>query len=187
MILLSAGHHSAAKGAAFGEFNEHDEATKWAGQLAILLRQQTHVYVIPSGPLSSKIKFINDYVAEPVDLALEIHFNSDPLHKGRGSETLYCPGSVHGWRMAQIIQGALATIFQPNRGAKEGWYRQDKPGHIDYAGDVDGDEKMDAFLSQTKPPTLIVEPEFIHNQVRIESLRAAGCVVLCDAILEAVK
>ena len=36
---------------------------------------------------------------------------------------------------------ALAEIFPPSRGIKEGWYRQDFPGRVDYDGDVEGDEK----------------------------------------------
>ena len=177
MILLSAGHRPGAKGASFGDLNEHDEATRWVGQLSVLLRQRTHVEIVPTGNLPAKIKFINDYDAEKVDLAIEIHFNSDPLHKGRGSETLYCPDSVNGKRAAQIVQTALGKIFTPDRGIKEGWYKMIVPPNPRAV--------PDAFLRQSRPTALIVEPEFIHNRSIIESMRSIGCETLADAIVEA--
>lgn len=187
MILLSAGHHPGDKGAVKfddNSFNEYDEARKWVvalgGELSLLgLRYHS----VPTGALSSKIKYINNF-DEPVLMALEIHFNSAANYRAVGSETLYCPGSVKGKEYATKIQDAMAKVFKPSRGVKEGWYRQDKPGHVDYAGDVEGDEKKDAFLSQTKPVSLILEPEFIHNRGIIVANRDRVCKLIAGAINE---
>lgn len=187
MILLSAGHYPAAPGACFGDFCEHAEAVRWVGQTAVLIRQQMRVDIVPSGALAAKVAHINSYRREPVLLACEIHFNSDPSHQGHGSETLYCPGSAKSRRAAEIVQSALGRVLPPDRGTKEGWYRMDKPGHEDYPGDVDGDEKPDYFLAATNPVALIVEPAFIHDRDLIERMRAEACEALATALLAAAK
>ena len=177
MILLSAGHYPAAPGACYGSFCEHAEAVEWVNRIAFHLRHEMEVQIIPTGPLTAKVREINDaHRRRPAHLAVEIHFNGDAAQQGKGSETLYCPGSVNGKRAAGIVQYHLAGIMLPDRGIKEGWYRQDRPGHVDYVGDVDGDEKIDYFLKATDPVALILEPEFIHNKQMIQAYRDLACV-----------
>ena len=60
----------------------------------------------------------------------------------------------------------------------------DRPGVNDYAGDIDGDESIDAFLVRTKCTALILEPEFIQNKSVIEANRDICCDVIRDAIVE---
>lgn len=187
MILLSAGHYPAASGACFGDFCEHAEALRWVERTAALIRQHARVDLVPAGALAAKVAHVNSYRHEPVRVACEIHFNSDPSRKGHGSETLYCPGSVKGRRAAEIVQRALGAVLPPDRGIKEGWYRMDKPGHEDYPGDVEGDEKPDYFLSATNPMALIVEPAFIHDREMIELMRAEACEALASALLVAAE
>ena len=187
MILLSAGHYPESPGACFFEWCEHEEATKWVNIIAHFLREQTHVNVVPTGKLPAKVRYINEYPLEKVSLAVEIHFNSDFSHAGKGFETLYCPASKKGKQAAQIVNDALIGIFEKNRGIKEGWYKMDRPGIEDYPGDVEGDEKPDYFLSATKPYALILEPEFIHNRSSIETNRDAACKALAGGILKAVE
>lgn len=179
MILLSAGHNPESPGACHNGFCEYEEAVKWVHLLQLLLRQRTHVDVVPTGKLSQKIAWINAYTAEPVDLAVEIHFNSDESKKQRGSETLYAPGSIKGQRAARIVQDSLSSLLGPNRGAKEGWYRMILP--------PDPAAVPDAFLAKTNPVALILEPEFIYNRIVIESLRQVSCEILCDALIDAVE
>lgn len=145
---------------------------------AALKRLNVETVIVPPGTLSMKIGLIN---SKRCDAALEVHFNSDPGRKGRGSETLYTPGSLHGHQLAVLIQKKLAGLCPPDRGVKEGWYRMDVPGRKDYAEDVDGDEAIDAFLARTNCPAVIVEPFFIHELDRIESARAAVCQAIADA------
>ena len=196
MILLSAGHYPESQGACYNEFCEYEEAEKWVDIMEILLRGRVETKRVPAWPLlitkdtppqykQGKINFINAQTT--AKLAVEIHFNSDTSHSARGSETLYCPGSVKGRHAARAVQDAISSLLGPNRGAKEGWYRMDKPGHIDYPGDVEGDEKIDAFLGMTRPVALIIEPEFIHNRLVIESLRQVVCEVMADALVEIVN
>ena len=190
VIVLSAGHYPESPGACFPDDNvnwcEHAEASNWVNRIAVTLRDQKAVHVVPHATLRSKVEWINDLCKRvPVKLAVEIHFNSDVGKHQIGSETLYCPGSPRGKTMANIVQDAMARVFPPNRGAKEGWYRQDKTGHGGCVGDVDGDEKVDYFLRATNCPALIVEPEFIYNRTIIESGRDDACRVLADALLEA--
>lgn len=183
MILLSAGHTPEAPGACAGSFCEHAEAMEWVKRIAWQLRHDMEVQVIPSAPLAAKVREINDaHARRPAHLAVEIHFNSDPGHAGKGSETLYCPGSVKGKRAADIVQRRLGAIMLPDRGVKEGWYRMDRPGHVDYVGDVDGDEKIDYFLKATDPVAIIIEPEFIHNRQMIHAYRDLACVEIAFGI-----
>lgn len=176
MILLSAGHNPASKGASYKGFNEYDEAVLWVAILAPLL----NAVVVPTGSLRSKINFINERRAK---LAIEIHFNS-ALGKVKGSETLYCPGSREGFRAAVLVQNSLSSLMPPNRGAKEGWYRMDSPDVVDYPGDIKGDENLDAFLSQTRWPAIIIEPEFIQNKCTIQCNREICCELIAEAVTE---
>lgn len=184
MIVLSAGHYPQDKGAVFESRNEHDEALKWLEHIVLTLRKTHDVMVVPTGPLPAKVTWINALHHElKVSIAVELHFNSDPLRRGIGCETLYCPGSVKGRAAASILQDGLATVFPPNRGIKEGWYRQDRPGHVDYANDIDGDEKVDYFLKATNMTALIVEPLFMHQTRELDAHWGLGC----DAIVASLK
>ena len=183
MIILSAGHNPGAPGACFNGFCEHFEAVKWVDLIGDFVSLETNVDVTPVSPLYYKVKWINDYNKWDVKLACEIHFNSDPRHGGRGSETLYCPGSSGGLYAGDIVQSALGMLLPPNRGAKEGWYRMDRPGHKDYPGDVEGDEKPDYFLKATKPVALIIEPEFIHRQEIILKNRREACKLIAKHLV----
>ena len=187
MILLSAGHYPESPGACFFNFCEHEEADKWINIIAYFLREQTHVDKVPTGKLMAKVKWINDFSLEKVTLAIEVHFNSDFQHSQSGFETLYCPSSEKGKQVAKIVNDSLIGIFPKNRGIKEGWYKMDRPGVEDYPGDVEGDEKPDYFLKATNPIALILEPEFIHNRVVIETNRDAACKALAGGFLKAIE
>lgn len=180
-IAISAGHNPQAPGAAFGALTEHAAALDWCAALKAALTEYGYdVFEVPTGGLTAKVGAIN---AEKCDAALEVHFNSDPGHAGRGCETLYMPGSPSAERFARCVQTQLATVIQPDRGAKEGWYRMDRPGHVDFPGDVDGDEVVDAFLRLTHCPAIIVEPCFIH-EAAVLALRGPACNEIARGIAE---
>jgi len=181
-LLLSAGHYPAEKGACYKDFCEHDKAVKWVRLVQDNLDGLCKVVPVPGVRLVDKVNFVNRHHG---DLALEIHFNACGGCGAKGSESLYMPSSVKGQLMARIIQEEISKVFSPSRGVKEGWYKQDRPGVIDYQGDVDGDEKPDYFLKKTRWPAVIVEPEFIHNEERIVSNREAGCKALATSIMDA--
>lgn len=170
MFVISAGHHPNDPGAintSDSTFTEYSQTVLWVDCLASYLTQKGVGYVkVPSTTLKEKIRFINK-LTDNIICAIEIHFNSSSSPSASGCETLYCPGSVKGLHYASMFQKIMAKHIRPDRGFKEGWFRGDKPGHVDYVGDVDGDEHVDAFLSQTKPTALILEPEFIHNKYNI--------------------
>ena len=158
MIFVSAGHHPAAPGATHERFTEYDEAIIWAEKLVELLGDEG--MLVPTGVLQSKVDYINSRLING-DIALEIHFNAaadgDGNPVGRGSETLYYPGSAKGEALATAVQAALADVFPPDRGVKEGWYR------------MDPNRGPDFFLKRTKCPAVILEPEFVHrNDIIIE-------------------
>ena len=152
MIFISAGHYPSAPGAKWERFIEHDEAIIWQRMLCELLGKKS--LVVPVGILRDKISFINERVMNG-DIALEIHFNAardsnnNPI--GRGCETLYYPGSEAGKHIATLCQDALSTLFPPDRGVKEGWYRMDPKRGPDF------------FLVRTKCSAVIIEPEFVHR------------------------
>ena len=180
-VAISAGHYPRFKGASFNGFNEYDEAIKWVEKLLTLFGNTA--VGIKTGPLPDKIRQVNSL---RVSLALEIHFNSG-VGKVRGSETLYCVGSKKGKRAASLVQNALASLMPPNRGIKEGWYKMDRPGIVDYPGDIEGDEYLDAFLVRTNCPAIILEPEFIQNINKIEVNRDFCCEVIYEAVCEFLK
>ena len=173
MILISAGHYPEAKGASFGNFNEHDEAVIWAKLIAAMLGKDA--LVIPTGTPRQKIDFINEYHKRiPVTAAIEIHFNSamdsQGNHVGSGCETLFCPGSMRGHVLAEAVHAQLIKVFKPDRGIKEGWYKMDP---------MNG---PDAFLSKTAMPAIIMEPEFIHRVDNIKNHREEGCFAIAHGL-----
>ena len=186
MILVSAGHHAAAQGAQFKGSTEWEEAVLWRDIIVQEIGEH-RAHAIPSGTLPQKVQYIN---ARSPWMAVEIHFNSaidaEGKHVGEGFETLYYPGSVKGRIVAAEVQKHLSWALQTrNRGIKEGWYRMDAPGRVDYHGDVDGDETIDYFLRKTRCPAVILEPEFIHRQTFIKRMRGPACEAIADALQDA--
>lgn len=182
MIHVSAGHHPYAKGACYKKFCEFDEAKIWQALICHYLGSLA--MAVPVGVLKEKVAFIN---AEPkVDIAVEIHFNAaarwvdrngDGIHDpdedvyfGRGSETLYYPSSESGKQAAITMQKYLSEVFEPDRGAKEGWYKMNPDNGPDY------------FLARTKCTALIIEPEFIHRKELIQSQRVNACNTIAEAL-----
>lgn len=170
MIYVSIGHHESAKGASFDDFNEYDEATIWAKMLVAMLADSSKL--VPPGTLKDKVNYINSQ--KDAVCAIEIHFNSakdsNGNNIGSGSETLYCPNSMFGFKLATCVQKELNKIFKPDRGVKEGWYRMNPKNGPDF------------FLIQTKVPSVIVEPEFIHRREFIMTHRDDGCLAIARGL-----
>lgn len=168
VYILSPGHNSKAVGACSGKTCEFPNTKTWVTAVErALTAMNRSVEIITAAGLTEKVKQVNGFVAKHKGkkcLAVEVHFNAGGSPTTKGCETLYCPGSVKGKAIATAYQSdfikriALAT---PNRGVKEGWYRMDVPGKVDFPGDVDGDEHKDYFLEKTACPALILEPCFI--------------------------
>jgi len=176
-IALSIAHHEAAQGASHEGVTEYKLSTKWVQAIAMY---STRIFVPEPGRLPAKVKEIND---KDVSIACELHFNAAPGSGATGCETLYYPGSGRGKSIAQIVQtGLMKFLNTKDRGVKEGWYLMDKPGYVDYMGDVEGDEQPDYFLRKTRMPSLILEPLFIEeavdNNVNIEVFAATFASVL---------
>lgn len=167
-IAISAGHHRFAKGACFNSFNEYDEALEWARTTIKHLGHKA--LLVPPGYLKDKVNYIN--ADSSITLAVEIHFNSDKNHAGKGCETLYYPKSEKGRAIAQELQNTLAQFFKPDRGIKEGYYQLDPKRGIDF------------FIAKTKCTALIIEPEFIHNEIIIKSNREGACFSLAQKLEE---
>lgn len=172
-VAISAGHYPEKPGACFNDFCEHGEALKWAHEINdYLVMKGVGSLLVPSGVLKQKVEFINE---RNVGLAVEIHFNSakkDGEHIGRGSETLYFPGSEKGAIFADNVQKALAETFTPDRGIKEGYYRMNPENGPDF------------FLARTNCPSIIVEPDFIHRKDIIQDGRNVACLAIADAIIK---
>lgn len=172
MIFISAGHYPAAPGAKYERFIEHDEAVIWASQLAKLVDNSL---LVPTGVLKEKVGFINERSLNG-DVAIEIHFNaavnSEGENVGRGCETLYYPGSSKGKILAMLCQDALAELFPPSRGVKEGWYRMDPSRGADF------------FLAKTICTAVIIEPEFVHRSQIITDNRNQAIEGLAEMLKE---
>lgn len=174
MILISTGHHSKRRGACFEGFCEYDEALLWASEIVYQLSGKAICRIVPPGYLRNKVNYINSF--NDSKLAIEIHFNgatdSEGNRVGKGSETLYCPGSIKGKAVAKIVQASISNVFKPNRGVKEGWYRMDKSRGVDY------------FLSKTACVAIIIEPEFIHHKDFITNNRIEVCKQIADSCVD---
>lgn len=195
MILVSAGHHPRSRGAHFGDFYEHDEAVIWAQRIVDILGSDSAI-LVPTGSLPEKLAWIKHH-ANNSAAAIEIHFNSAQIphktgryeldedgneveiieyeHIGAGSETLFCPGSFSGHRLATMIQNRICIVSKPDRGTKEGWYQMNPA------------KGPDVFLSDTSMPAVIVEPEFIHRRDRIVAMREQGCSAIVGGLLDYVQ
>ena len=184
MIFVSAGHNENAQGAEYKDITEYILATKWADLITEILGDKC--LRVPDGRLKEKVEFIN--LISNKSIAIEIHFNSykkwkdldgdgivdagEMIALGKGSETLYYPRSKTGEEAAMIMQRAMAQIFQPDRGIKEGWYQMNPAKGPDY------------FLAETKCTSLIVEPEFIDNIEEINQGMHGGCYAIASALIE---
>ena len=178
-LFISAGHYPAKPGAGYEGFYEHDEAVLWRDRIFEALFNSSPDDIaspVPVGVLKEKVAYINNR-SQDNSLALEVHFNAardaDNKPIGRGCETLYMPGSASGKRLAELVNGALAEHFKPDRGVKEGWYRMD-PKH-----------GPDFFLRRTRCPSVIIEPDFIHRKQRIVEHRDECCKAIAEALLRA--
>lgn len=189
-VAVSAGHHPAAKGASYQGATEYDEAIKWQAEIVDYLNDPAnspdrflHVraYLIGTGKLPSKVNEIN--AIKRCDMALEIHFNAAGDPNINGSEILYYPGSEKGLEVSRALYKMLPAAMQNRkRGIKEGWYKMDRPGYVDFDGDVDGDEVIDYFLRKTTCPSVILEPEFMGQIDNIRARQSEGCRAICDGI-----
>lgn len=180
-LAISAGHNPAARGACYRGICEHEVAAAWTSYIAQELPDTIDVFFVPTGSLSHKIDAINK---ARCDLAVEIHFNACGGCGAEGCETLYCPGSYSGRDAATYIQAAMAGAGVRNRGIKEGWYKMDRPGVVDYDGDQDGDETPDYFLKSANCTALIVEPEFIDNHHEFDRIQKPMCQAIAGGIAE---
>lgn len=152
-VAISIGHHPNRPGITNDQYTEHSEMAPIAGFLIqTLIYMGYKPYIVAAGPLSEKIKDVNKLNA---DCAIELHLNAGG---GNGVETLYCPGSESGYRLAEIVHDEIMHGFtekidtvMKSRGIKEGWY------HMKVGGD------KDAFLEQTNCPAVITEMYFLDN------------------------
>lgn len=177
-IAVSIGHHPDRPGFKVHNYSEYSEMAQLAGLLVQKIHRACHkAYMVPTGRLKDKVKFIN---ALGVDMAVELHLNAGG---GHGYETLYCPGSVKGKELAASVNSAMGLVLNSrNRGIKEGWYKMDLPGVVDYPGDVDGDEVKDYFLAATNCPAIIPEMYFLDNPE--ERAKFIGAHGVLDAVAE---
>lgn len=169
-IFLSAGHNPKQRGACNNGYCEHEVATEWVEYIRQLIKPFINVKIVPTGSLTEKITYINSH--PECMIAVEIHFNSNV--NAKGSESLYHPNSKKGKELAELVQDEFETanIYQPNRGAKVGYYQ------------MNPDKPIDAFLRRTKPVSIIIEPDFISQKDRIDEDMELGCRAIADALIK---
>jgi len=179
MIVLSAGHNKEKRGATFKGVSEYDIAVDWVACIAHHLKTVRVAYhILTSSRLGDKVRESN---SKHPTLAIEVHFNACGNCGAKGSEILYCPNSKAGEEIAFRL-GNATRAYNKFRGAKEGWYKMDRPGIVDFVGDVDGDENPDYFLRKTNCPAIILEPEFIHNPTQIKKIKDDYCKAIAYSI-----
>ena len=187
-VAVSAGHNPQAQGAVWEGVTEYDETVLWQEELLKAFDRVSdarpnvpmEAHSIATGKLGAKVREVNNLHC---NLALEIHFNAAGRAEVRGCETLYYPGSANGLHVAKRVQLPLAKAMDTkSRGCKEGWYKMDRPGIVDFYGDEDGDEMPDYFLRKTNCTALILEPEFLSQIERIREKRVEACRVIAEEI-----
>lgn len=175
-VILCGGHHFDAAGATDGEGNsEFPETRIWADTILKHLHEQgVSVVIIGSAPIRNKLPTVNSKVkqSEHDCIYVEVHFNSSAsTKKPSGFETLYCPNSFEGEKLASVVQEAMSTVMTGNdRGIKEGYYQ------------LDPKKGIDAMLEKTACPAIIIEPEFIQHFDKIKELREPCCKAIADAL-----
>jgi hypothetical protein len=167
MIILSVGHDEERQGA------KHLGISEWMLATNLVKFIDHPDIVVIDRTLEETVMVINDWPG-PVDLAVEMHFNSHPT--ALGCETLYCPGSIPGKAAAEAFQTAYVAgyFFVRDRGVKEGWYKM-KPNTF-----------IDHFLRATSCPALILEPEFIQSACTWDAgIMKVVARYITEALLEA--
>jgi len=156
-IVLSAGHDNIYFGASSNQYylTEHqvsinicDMVTQmFKGKIEFLdVDQYTREFSNIHSSLKRKIDVINTmHKDNPIDLAIELHFNASPDRTGHGSEVLYHNDSHTGKHYADIFSPLLESF----------------DGKFDGRPNLHTHTK--AFISRTLPPAIILEPLFIDN------------------------
>lgn len=177
-VYLCAGHHPASPGAR-GKYkgkyySEYDIASVWIEDITRKLRGIVPIDIVPTGSLPSKVQYINNF---PALFAIELHFNGN-IHNAKGSESLYFPGSEDGKFIASTFQRYFREkdIFQPDRGIKEGWYKQDP-----------NTQNLLYFLQRTRWPACIVEPQFMSQVGDILKNEDEGKNAIVQSIMDIYK
>lgn len=183
-VAVSPGHNASKVGACHEGFCEYPETESWRDVLAVALAAKgIEVFKVNPAGLTAKVASIN---AMDCAMAIEVHFNACGGCGASGTETLYYPGSVKGKAAAELVHVRLhAAMGNKDRGVKEGWYKMDRPGVVDFYGDEDGDEMPDYFLRKTNCTALIVEPEFVEYSERIQAKRGEACKAMAEGIVDA--
>jgi N-acetylmuramoyl-L-alanine amidase len=146
-IALSIGHGLRDPGAVNGLLFEHLEAYKIGWFLRDALEARGHAVELIScfQILGAKIRAVNAlHEARPLDLALEVHFNSAADPRANGTEVLFLSAKNEALA-ARVSKQLSITLGTRNRGA----VKRDNLG----------------WLKQTAPPALIVEVLFISSSL----------------------
>ena len=192
-LIISAGHNPQKSGASWQGIREHDQAMKWVNEIAdYLTLKQVKVIQVATGSLREKVEHVNQWVnIDKNSIAVELHFNAAGTTYVQGNETLYYPNSVAGKQLATTFNTKFMELAQQwvikDRGVKEGWYRMDRPGVIDFYGDEDGDEMPDYWLRKTKCPSLILEPCFMCQLTDIGESWKQVAHAVAEALLDSLQ
>ncbi len=172
-VIISIAHSPyATDQAQSGPYIEYIMSLVWSTFVAQELKHKGISYLVID--VANKTTKANTINANNYKLAIEIHFNSFKDETVRGAETLYDPDSKLGLIYAEIMQNQLTHLPNRDRGIKPGWYRGEEPTRI-------------SFLHDTKPPALIIEPDFISAREELITMAPLGVALIGNAIREIVE
>lgn len=181
-IILSAGHDNRWYGAENQRYGlrEHTCALQVCDLVMSAFRNNPQVKFLDTLPhqdtfshrldsLDWKIHVINEMPRiEPIDLAIELHFNACESHNAHGAEVLYV--SKAGKKYAKIFQPLLENF--------DGKYDGREIKHFSTL----------KFLNETIMPAIILEPLFLDNTWDVQSLLTyRGRRKVADAIVEGIR
>lgn len=156
-ICIDPGHGGRDSGAVSGKVKEKDVNLAIAQKLLLLLYNKGHDIIMTRSndiavSLYERANKANNFNA---DIFVSIHNNAVSDEGVQGTETLFCPGSRQGERLARLVQDELVKrLKRPDRGIKS---RSDL-----------------VVLRYTTMPAILVECAFLTNPVERKLLQDNG-------------
>lgn len=162
-IFFSPGHTANKPGAIVEDLNEYQIAYTLTRAIEQHFVSEKRIVFGYNQPLKNKIEWINDR-RNRIDLAIELHFNAAYQEKASGTEVWYW--SEKGKTFAEIFQKQLLELQGIDRGIKKGVYwRLIKGKKVWFTL---------AFLRQTIPPAIILEPLFLTHLFEAAAIRSSA-------------
>lgn len=172
MIMLSVCHTAQRCGITYKDRSEFDLEMQWIETIDSMLEDDSCL-VVPPMLIEYKINYINAFLTK-TDLNIELCFNHSNKNIDRaagnnrnGSETWFKRGDINSRKMAILLQKNVSAVFKPNKGIKS--------------------EHNNYLLNNVKCPCVILKPEYLYNDKKIDDNRKNACLVIANTLKQIIK